>query len=385
MFWTNTMLVPLVGHVALERNAPRARDLGLRFAGTPGPWNAITDVAGVEVGCVTLCGKANDGKAIRTGVTAILPRGREGVGQSCAAAVHALNGNGELTGSAWIEESGGLAMPVLITNTHAVGACHHGAAQWVLKNSPLPPHQWLLPVVGETWDGYLNDINGQHVFPEHAMLALDNTSSGPVPEGAAGGGTGMSCYAFKGGNGTASRRVVLGSHSFTVGVFLQANFGARRELRIAGVDVGAAMLHDNPMESHFGSAPPGAGSCIAVVATDAPLLPGQCKALARRVGLGIARTGTSGSHFSGDLFMAFSTANAGALDSRFPGNGPSDMALAALHFVPWGHMDALYTAVVEAVEESVVNALVAGRTMVGVDGHRSPGLPHAELLRLMGR
>ncbi|WP_370679325.1 P1 family peptidase [Comamonas sp. GB3 AK4-5] len=385
MPWTNTALPPLIGHTPLEGGAPRARDLGLHFAGVPGPWNAITDVPGVEVGCVTLLGESGSGKAIRTGVTAILPRGRQALGRSCAAGLHSLNGNGELTGSAWIEESGGLAMPILLSNTHSVGACHHGSLQWVLQQQPQLGRQWLLPVVGETWDGYLNDINGQHVLPEHAALALESASSGAVPEGAAGGGTGMNCYAFKAGNGTASRQVRFGAQHFTVGVFLQANFGVRQELRIGGVDVGAALAADNPLQAHFGDAPAGAGSCLAIVATDAPLLPLQCKALARRVGLGIARTGTCGSHFSGDLFMAFSTANAGALDSRFPGSEPEDAVLRSLCFVPWGHVDALYTAVVEATEEAVVNALVAGRSMVGLDGRRSPGIPHAELQRLLAR
>lgn len=381
---TQTTLQPLTGFMATDRDAPRARDLGLRFAGEPGPLNAITDVPGLELGCVTLLGATAAGRAVRTGVTAILPRGRAGLGQACAAGVHALNGNGELTGCAWIEESGGLAMPILVTNTHSVGACHHGAIRWALRQRPQLGRQWLLPVVGETWDGYLNDINGQHVLPEHAELALEQANPGAVPEGAAGGGTGMNCYAFKAGNGTASRRVLLGRHQFTLGVFLQANFGARRELRIGGVDVGAALAEDDPIAAHFGGPPPGAGSCIGVVATDAPLLPQQCKALARRVALGLARTGTTGSHFSGDLFIALSTANAGALDSAFPGARPGDDALASLQFLPWGHVDPLYAAVVEATEEAVVNALVAGRTMVGLDGHRSPGLPHAALRHVLG-
>lgn len=382
---TALTLTPLLGHAPLAHPAPRARDIGLRFAGATGAWNAITDVPGVELGCVTLLGESKDGKAIRTGVTAILPRGQQALGQSCAAGLHSLNGNGELTGSAWIEESGSLGMPILITNTHSVGACHHGGLQWVLGKQPALGRQWLLPVVGETWDGYLNDINGQHVLPEHAALALESACAGPVPEGSAGGGTGMNCYAFKAGNGTASRQVSFGAHRFTVGVFLQANFGARRELRIGGVDVGIALSADNPLEAHFSGAPAGAGSCIAIVATDAPLLPLQCKALARRVGLGIARTGTCGSHFSGDLFMAFSTANAGALDSRFPDGTASDAVLKSMQFLPWGHMDALYTAVVEATEEAVINALLAGRTMVGLDGHRSPAIPHHELLQLLTR
>ncbi|MFM9922459.1 P1 family peptidase [Variovorax sp. H27-G14] len=378
------MLSPVEPTVG-SQDTLRARDLGIRFSGVPGSLNAITDVPGVEVGCITLLGDSDEGNAIRTGVTAILPRGRNAVGRSCAAGVHAFNGNGELTGGAWIEESGALAMPILLTNTHSVGACHHGSVQWVLKNRPELGRQWLLPVVGETWDGYLNDINGQHVTSQHAVAALERATSGPVPEGSVGGGTGMNCYAFKGGNGTSSRRVQIGSRCYTVGVFLQANFGARRELRIGGADIGEALAADNPIEAYFGAAPAGAGSCIGIVATDAPLLPGQCKALARRVILGLARTGTAGSHFSGDLFLAFSTANEGALDSRFPTAEPDDGNPRSLSFLPWGHVDALYAAVVDAAEESVVNALVAGRTMTGFGGRSSPGLPIEDLLGLLKR
>ncbi len=380
----------------------RARDLGIPFSGGPGPWNAITDVSGVTVGYTTLI--EGDGPLVRgegpvrTGVTAILPRGAAGVGVPCAAGWYSLNGNGEMTGSVWIEESGALAQPVLITSTHAVGACHHGAVQWVADHHPSVAAKWLLPVVAETWDGYLHDINGAHVTADHAMAALDGASGGPVAEGSVGGGTGMNCYGFKGGSGTASRVVSYAGQQFTVGVFLQANFGSRHELTIAGVRVGEALADDNPMETtdwferDTGRvAPTGTGSVIVVVATDAPLLPGQCKALARRVPLGLARTGTTGGHFSGDIFLAFSTANEGALTSDFPMHDPPpDDAFETLRFVPWGSIDPFYEAVVQAVEEAVVNALVAnqalpGAAMIGRDGNRSPALPIALVLAELGR
>ncbi len=372
---------------------PRARGLGLQLPGRPGPWGAITDVPGVEVGYVTLV--RGDGPLVvgrgpvRTGVTAILPRGREGVGVPCAAGWHSLNGNGEMTGTTWIDEVGALTMPVTITNTHSVGPCHRGTVDWVVRNHPSVAAQWLLPVAAETWDGYLNDVNGSHVLAEHAVQALDTARSGALAEGSVGGGTGMSCYAFKGGSGTSSRLVEHAGTTYTVGVFVQANFGSRAELVVTGVPVGAALADDNPMETtrwlagaDGRSAPAaGAGSCIAVVATDAPLLPGQCSALARRVPLGLARTGTTGSHFSGDVFLAFSTGNAGALDSRMPtGTVAGAEAYDTLRFIPWGWLDPLFTAVVEAVEEAVLNALVVNSDMVGRDGHRSPALPHDRLV-----
>ncbi|WP_099025722.1 DmpA family aminopeptidase [Mycolicibacterium palauense] len=347
---------------------PRARGLGIALPGRPGPFNAITDVPGVQVGHTTLI----DGDRVRTGVTALLPRGRDGLGEPCAAGWFSLNGNGEMTGTAWIEESGAFELPVVLSNTHAVGACHTGVVSWINRVAPRMAQQWLLPVCAETWDGYLNDINGAHVRPEHVEAALDAATSGPVPEGSVGGGTGMNCYEFKGGNGTSSRLVDYGPHTYTVAAFVQANFGSRAELTVAGRRIGPALAADNPLGSW---APPGAGSVIALVATDAPMLPGQCKALARRVPLGLARTGTTGSHFSGDLFLAFSTAPAPGLASRFPVGAPGADEFGTLRFVPWGRMDDFYTAVVESVEEAVLNALVVNDDMVGRDGHRSPALP----------
>lgn len=361
---------------------PRARDLGIPFQGQPGPRNALTDVPCLEVGTVTLI----EGQSVRTGVTAILPRGVAGVGRPCAAGWYSLNGNGEMTGTTWIEESGALNMPVVLSNTHAVGACHTGVVQWVNRVKPRLAKQWLLPVVAETWDGYLNDINGGHVRPEHAVAALDVASGGPVAEGSVGGGTGMNCYEFKGGNGTASREVPYGSSTFTVAAFVQANFGSRGELTIAGRQVGPLLAADNPLDGDWFARdlgiPPGAGSVIAVIATDAPMLPGQCKALARRVPLGLARTGTTGSHFSGDIFLAFSTAEADGLTGEFP-VGPAG-EFETLRFVPWGRMDPFYAAVVQAVEEAVLNALVVNSDMVGRDGHRSPRLPVEKVLPLLG-
>ncbi len=371
---------------------PRARGLSVAFPGQPGPWNAITDVPGLEVGYVTLVSGSGPlvvGEGpVRTGVTAILPRGRAGVGDPCAAGWCSLNGNGEMTGTTWIDEVGAVSLPIVLTNTHAVGSCHRGVIDWVVKHHPSLATEWLLPVVAETWDGYLNDINGNHVRPAHTEQALDACAAGPLLEGSVGGGTGMSCYGFKGGSGTSSRVVPYGPEHYTVGVFVQANFGARHELTVAGVRLGTLLAEDDPLgqsswlvrDAHRAGMRPGAGSVIAVVATDAPLLPGQCKALSRRVPLGLARTGTASSHFSGDIFLAFSTANPGALTSRFPHGEPGPSEYETLRFIPWGRLDPFYTAVVEAVEEAVLNALVVNSEMVGRDGHRVPALPHEVLL-----
>ncbi|SFW84950.1 P1 family peptidase [Amycolatopsis australiensis] len=346
----------------------RARDLGVPLPGRPGTHNALTDVPGVEVGYTTLA----EGESVRTGVTAILPRGRADFAVPCAAGTFSLNGNGEMTGTAWLAETGSLSLPVLITNTHAVGPCHRGVIDWVVRERPDVAAEWLLPVVAETWDGYLNDINAPTIHSGHAIAALDAARGGPVAEGSVGGGTGMTCYGFKGGTGTASRLVAHGADEYTVGALVQANFGSRRELTIAGSPVGLSLTADNPMED-WAAAPSGAGSVIVVVGTDAPLLPGQCTALARRVPLGLARTGTTGSHFSGDLFLAFSTANPGALTSTFPRTAEAEYE--SLRFVPWGRIDPFFEAVVQVVEEAVLNALAAGRETAGHRGRRVPGVP----------
>ena len=366
---------------------PRARDLGIPLRGEPGEWNAITDVPGVEVGYETLVsgdGALDVGRGpVRTGVTAVLPLGRAAVGRSCPAGWYSLNGNGEMTGTAWLDETGALSLPVGITNTHAVGPVHRGIIDWSIRTDPSLAARWHLPVVAETWDGYLNDINGAHVTAQTAARALDNARSGPLAEGSVGGGTGMNCYAFKGGTGTASRRVRIGSSGYTVGTLMQANFGSRAELVVAGRYLGEVLGEDNPIEETDWLAPPGAGSCITIVATDAPLLPGQCKALARRVPLGLARTGTTGSHFSGDLFLAFSATNVGMLDSSLDSRADSEN-LPSIEFVPWGQLDPLYEAVVRCVEEAVLNVLAASVTMTGRDGHRSPGFPVERLGELLG-
>ncbi|MCP2336383.1 DmpA family aminopeptidase [Actinomadura rupiterrae] len=363
----------------------RARAFGLPLRGTPGPSNAITDVPGVEVGYTTLLsgdGPLRVGEGpVRTGVTALLPRGRAGDGHPCTAGLYSLNGNGEMTGAHWIAESGTLAVPVLITNTHAVGPCHRGVIDRAVRERGGRPAEWMLPVVAETWDGYLNDIDGPHVTSAHAVAAIDAARGGPVAEGSVGGGTGMNCYGFKGGSGTSSRIVEYGPDTYTVGVFVQANFGARRELTVCGVHVGDDLADDNPMEDTDWIAPPGAGSVIVVVATDAPLLPGQCTALARRVPLGLARTGTVGHHSSGDVFLAFSTADQGPMTDGFPVGPPG---YDTLRYVQRNRIDPFYEAVVQGVEEAVLNALLAAETLVGRDGHRSPALPKDRLRDLMG-
>lgn len=366
-------------HLATPSGKPRARALGIPSDGRPGAWNSITDVPGVELGYATLI----EGDSVRTGVTAIHPRGRDNPGDPCAAGYHSQNGNGEMTGVSWINESGTMAGPICVTNTHAVGVAHGSIVRWTAIHHPAIAEAWLLPVSGETWDGYLNDINGGHVTEAVGVQALESAQAGPIEEGSVGGGTGMNCYEYKGGSGTASRLVAYGGETYTVGVFLQANFGARAELVIRGVPLGEALAGDNPMAEAF-SAPAGVGSCIGLVITDAPLLPDQCRAFARRVTLGLARTGTTGSHFSGDLFLAVSTANPGAFT---PGAttlfGVGEGKLDALQFIPWGFLDSFYAAVVQATEEAVINILVANEEMVGYRGHRTPALPRDRVMALL--
>jgi D-aminopeptidase len=362
-------------HAATPGGKPRARSLGIPFGGTPGPWNAITDVPGVEVGYATLI----EGDSVRTGVTGIHPRGPAGAADPVAAGFFSLNGNGEMTGVSWIGESGTFSLPVAITNTHAVGVAHAGIVTWTAKHHPELGDEWALPVAGETWDGYLNDAYGHHVTEATVLGALEAARGGPVEEGSVGGGTGMICYEFKGGNGTASRRVDYRGTSYTVGAFLQANFGSRDELTLAGVPVGR-LLAGGPAPAG-GAAPPGAGSVIAIVATDAPLLPHQCTAMARRVTHGIARTGTISSHFSGDLFLAFSTANPGGFSGYQPEPGAGH-DYDQLRFIPWAFMNPFFAAAVQATEEAVANALVANEDMTGRDGHHVPALPRDRVAAL---
>jgi D-aminopeptidase len=372
-------------HQTTPSGRPRARSLGVPFDGDPGRSNAITDVGGVEVGYVTLIegsGPMRVGEGpVRTGVTAILARGRDGWGTGCAAGFHSFNGNGELTASHWLAETGILSSAVLLTNTYAVGTVHRGVVDWINQNRPgqLP---WEFPAVGETYDGYLNDVSGAHVTPGHAVTAIDQAHGGPIEEGSVGGGTGMCCYGYKGGSGTASRLVSLGGPTYTVGAFVQANFGRRRHLTIAGHPIGKELLADNPLEETDWFLPAGAGSIIAVVATDAPLLPGQCGALARRATLGIGRTGTTGSHSSGDIFLAFSTANPGQLGAQTGPDSAAPGRLRSLSFLGWDDIDGLFEATVQAVEEAVLNALVANAEMIGRDDHRIPALPRDRIAAL---
>lgn len=353
----------------------RARGLGLALPGTPGPLNAITDVPGVEVGSATLV--RGDGPLIvgsgpvRTGVTAILPRGREGIATPVLAGTAMLNGNGEMTGSWWIEETGRCELAITITNTHSLGTARDATLKWAARSGRMAPGQdWGLPVAAETFDGALNDINGFHVGDADVFAALDGARSGAVEVGSVGGGTGMVCYGFKGGSGTASRRVAAAGGTWTVGVFAQANFGRTAELTILGVPVGARLGADAGA-----TATGGAGSVIVVVATDAPLLPHQLKRLARRVPLGLARTGTIGHHSSGDVFLAFSTANAAV---TVPATAPI-----ALEMLPEECLDPLFVAVVEAVEEAVIDVLFANADMTGINGHTARALPQAPVLALL--
>ena len=364
-----------------ETKVVRARDAGVPFDGAPGKLNSITDVPGVEVGYTTLIsgeGKLEVGEGpVRTGVTAIIPRGHDSLNDPVYAGCFSLNGNGEMTGTAWVDESGFLEGPIVITNTHSVGVARDAVIAWRIKHGvpDTTGYWWSLPVVAETWDGWLNDINGFHVKPEHVFHALNTAHSGVIEEGSVGGGTGMICYEFKGGNGTASRQIDIRTskdvppRTFVLGVFLQANFGRRSQLVIAGVPIGKEIPGEVYKEE--------SGSCIAVVATDAPLLPNQLKRLARRVSLGLARTGTVSGSGSGDLFIAFSTANRNAANP--------DQVTHTVETIPNDLMDPLFTGVVQATEEAVVNALVDNDSMTGRDNHRVQALPHDRLRELMKR
>ncbi len=360
---------------ALQAAEPRARELGVPFDGSPGPLNAITDVAGVLVGHTTLIsgsGKLKVGQGpIRTGVTAVLPRGRESLLDPVFAAWFSQNGNGEMTGTAWVEESGFLEGPVMITNTHSVGVVRDATIQWRIEHGAADAsgYFWSLPVVAETWDGWLNDVNGFHVKPQHAFHALDTAHAGPVEEGSVGGGTGMICNGYKGGIGTASRRLDASQGGYTIGVLVQCNYGTRDNLRIAGINVGREIPAPEPY-TFIPSDITEHGSIIVVVATDAPLLPHQLKRLTRRVTLGLGRNGSISGNESGDIFIAFSTANSGAA---------AEGRVVQLQMLPNDSLDPVFRATVEATEESIVNAMVAAHDMVGVDDHRVIALPHAAL------
>ncbi|MGA8152975.1 MAG: P1 family peptidase [Terriglobales bacterium] len=366
LLWT--VLVTLAGAQA----KPRARDLGVPFDGIPGPLNAITDVKGVEVGHTTLISgdatsKAGEGP-VRTGVTAVLPRGKSS-NTPVFAGWFTENGNGEMTGTTWVEDSGFLEGPVMITNTHSVGVVRDAVIAWRLKHGgpDKEGYSWSLPVVAETWDGYLNDVNGFHVKPEDAFHALDSAQSGPVTEGNVGGGTGMICNEFKGGIGTASRVVDAKYGGYTVGVLVQCNYGQRDQLRIAGVpvgrEIGGPVVWDDDV-----------GSIIVVVATDAPLIPTQLKRVARRVTLGLGRDGSYSGNGSGDIFIAFSTANARAT---------SEDGVRQINMLPNNQINPIFMATVQATEEAVINALVAAETMTGMKGHTVYALPHDQLREVL--
>ena len=373
------LTVSLLLVVSIANGAePRARDLGIPFDGTPGPLNAITDVAGVTVGQVTLIEDLSDGRKVRTGVTAILPRGRATLDTPVFGGWFALNGNGEMTGTAWLEESGRLEGPVMLTNTHSVGVVRDATIAWrVRAGAPdASGYWWSLPIVAETWDGELNDINGFHVRPEHVDRALEEARDGPVDEGSVGAGTGVSCYDFKCGIGTASRRVAVEEANYTVGVFVQANHGQgdRDALLVAGAPVGRHLGND-PASTDAGRTGD-TGSIIIVIATDAPLLPHQLKRLARRAGLGLARTGFLAGNGSGDLFVAFSTANHDALTGK---------AMTQATVLSNERMDPLFAATVQATEEAITNALVAAGDMQGTEGHYAKAIDHKALVAALKR
>jgi D-aminopeptidase len=360
----------------------RARDLHVPFDGNPGPLNAITDVPGIKVGHTTLIsgdGKLQQGVGpIRTGVTAILPRGSNPA--PVFAGYFSQNGNGEMTGMAWVEESGFATSPIMITNTHSVGLVRDSLIKWQLDEADKahrPMQPWSLPIVAETWDGYLNDINGFHVKEQHVFAALNSAQSGPVQEGAVGGGTGMVCYGFKGGIGTSSRKLADTAGGYTVGVLVQCNCGRRQQLLIAGIPVGKEIGGQGPYGMNMAPNGPEQGSIIIIVATDAPLLSHQLKRLARRATMGLARTGSISGNGSGDLFLAFSTANETA------GAEGSGAAVRDVKMVPNEAMDALFEATAEATEESIVNAMVAAETMTGIDGRTVVGLPRDQLVNVL--
>jgi D-aminopeptidase len=364
-------LLLLATHAAAQTK-PRARDLGVPFDGTPGPLNAITDVKGVEVGHTTLIsgsGKLKVGEGpVRTGVTAVLPRGKDDL-DPVFAAWFTLNGNGEMTGTTWLEDSGFLDGPVMITNTHSVGVVRDAVIAWRIKKAPpdAEGYSWSLPVVAETADDDLNDMNGFHVKPEHAWHALDTAHSGAVEEGNVGGGTGMICNEFKGGIGTASRVLNAKYGGYTVGVLVQCNYGWRSQLRIAGIPVGREISDHTVRDDDI-------GSIIVVVATDAPLIPNQLKRVARRVSLGLGRDGSFSGDGSGDIFIAFSTANTGA---------DSPKGIHDLKMLPNQQLNPIFLATVQATEEAIVNAMVAAETMKGINDYEVIALPHDRMREVL--
>ena len=372
------IILLLLVYCSLYSQKPRARDIGIPFDGTPGKFNAITDVKGVEVGYSTIIsgtGKNIRGKGpVRTGVTAILPRGKNN--NPVYANWYTLNGNGEMTGTTWVTESGFLEGPVMITNTNSVGTVRDAVLKWYVKTGWYKEDFWYTyPVVAETYDGFLNDIYGFHVKEEDAYKALDSAKSGFIKEGNVGGGTGMMCLGFKGGTGSSSRIIKIKDSTYTVGVLVQSNFGSKRNLTIAGVPVGRELR--DTLNNEFKAPPsyqPGDGSIIVVVATDAPLLPHQLKRIAQRVSLGIGIVGGQGTNGSGDIFIAFSTAN----PSAFQRNN-----FTRVDELPNDLMNPLFEATIQATEEAIINAMVAAETMEGVNGNKSYALPHKLVIDIL--
>jgi D-aminopeptidase len=369
------LLVLSVSIIVWAQTKPRARELGVAFEGTPGSLNAITDVPGVEVGHRTLI----SGTSVRTGVTAVWPRGKAS-SDPVFGGFFAQNGNGDMTGTHWLEESGFLDGPVLITNTHSVGVVRDAYLSWLVKNKRNPGTNvfaggfYTYPVVAETYDGYLNDINGFHVKPEDVAAALESAESGRVPEGNVGGGTGMVCYGFKGGIGSSSRKLTVAQGGYTVGALVQCNCGSRGQLRIGGLPVGQELTANPPVASVNHPYREDTGSIIIVVATDAPLLPHQTKRLARRATMGLARTGATSGNGSGDIFIAFSTGNMGAAAAT----QEVDVAM-----LPNDRLNAVFEAAVQATEEAIVNAMIGAETMTGVNGHTVTALPHDRLREVL--
>ncbi|HEX7844665.1 MAG TPA: P1 family peptidase [Chitinophagaceae bacterium] len=367
-----------ISHPVIYSQKPRARDIGIPFDGTPGKFNAITDVRGVEVGYSTIIsgtGKNIRGKGpVRTGVTAILPRGRNN--NPVYANWYSLNGNGEMTGTTWITESGFLEGPVMITNTNSVGTVRDAVLKWYVKKGWYKEDFWYTyPVVAETYDGFLNDIYGFHVKEQNAYDALDSAKSGLIKEGNVGGGTGMMCLGFKGGSGTSSRVIKIKDSAYTLGVFVQANFGRKRNLVIAGVPVGKELI--DTLNNEFKAPPsyqPGDGSIIVVVATDAPVLPHQLKRIVQRVSLGIGQVGGQGTNGSGDIFIAFSTANPMAFQRE---------GFTKVEVLPNDEINPLFEATIQATEEAIINAMVAAETMEGINGNKSYALPHKMVIDIL--
>ncbi len=375
--YTTILILSIFSIETYSQDKIRARDLGIPFDGNPGKYNSITDVKGILVGHETIIegdGNLIVGKGpVRTGVTSILPRGMNY--DPVFAGWYSLNGNGEMTGTTWVEESGFLEGPIMITNTHSVGVVRDAVIEWSYKNKffktlyNIKDLFWTLPVVAETYDGSLNDINGFHVKKEHAFNALNNAKGGIVSEGNVGGGTGMTCHGFKGGIGTSSRKIVLKEKEYTLGVLVQANYGNRNQLTIAGVPIGKEIKNLLPKIT-FGEKQEGLGSIIVIVATDAPFLPNQLKRLARRVPVGISRVGGFGSNGSGDIFITFSTANPGAFNREEIGN---------INFLPNDLMNPFLNATGQATEEAIINALISAETMTGINNNTVYKLPHDRL------